>query len=120
MKPRDICERSFDFALDAIRLYQSMQEIRDGAAWIIGKQYVRSATSVGANIEEAQAAETKADFIHKYSIARKEARESLYWLRLLHKSGILSEERLTPVMSETHEIIAILTAIILTAKQNQP
>jgi four helix bundle protein len=120
MKNRDICDRSFDFALSSIRLYQSLQCVKDGAAWILGKQFVRSATSIGANIEEAQAAESKADFIHKYNIARKEAKESLYWLRLLHKSNLMPEEHLTPVMAEANEITAILTSIIINAKQNRP
>jgi len=60
-----------------------LQEKRDGAGWVLGKQYLRAATSIGANIEEAQSGETKADFIHKYGIAQKEAKESHYWLRLL-------------------------------------
>jgi four helix bundle protein len=55
-----------------------LQERKDGACWILGKQYLRAATSIGANIEEAQAGETRADFIHKYGIAQKEAKESHY------------------------------------------
>jgi four helix bundle protein len=58
---------------------------------VIGRQYLRSATSIGANVEEAQAAESRPDFIHKMGIAQKEARESLYWLRLLRASGIVPE-----------------------------
>ncbi len=110
----DIRERSFEYALRAIKLYQCLQEGKDGAGWIIAKQYLRSATSIGANVEEAQSGESRGDFIHKYSIAQKEARESLYWLRLLAQSGILPSTRLTPLIRETEEIIAVITAIIVT------
>lgn len=115
----DIRERSFEYALRAIKLYQSLQEGKDSAGWIIVKQYLRSATSIGANVEEAKSGESRADFIHKYSIAQKEARESLYWLRLLAQSGILPSTRLTPLIKETEEIISVITAIIVTAKHNK-
>lgn len=61
----DIRERSFEYALRAIKLYQFLQEVKDGTGWIIGKQYLRAATSIGANVEEAQSGESRADFIHK-------------------------------------------------------
>jgi four helix bundle protein len=116
----DIRERSFEYALRAIKLYQFLQEGKDQAGWIIGKQYLRSATSIGANLEEAKSGESKADFIHKYSIAQKEARESLYWLRILNKSEIVSNQRLLALMNETEEIIAVITTIIVKAKRNKP
>jgi four helix bundle protein len=87
-KPRDIRERTFQYALRAITLYRTLQEGKDSAGWILGKQYLRCATSIGANIEEAQSGESRADFVHKYAIAQKEARESLYWLRLMTDSNI--------------------------------
>ena len=117
-KARDIRERSFEYALRAIKLYQFLQEGKDGAGWVLSKQYLRSATSIGANLEEAQSGQSKADFIHKMSIAQKEARESLYWLRLLAKSEILSTNRLEPLIQETEELIAIITSIIRKTKQN--
>jgi four helix bundle protein len=116
-KPRDIRERAFEYALRAIKLYQTLQEGKDGAGWIIGKQYLKSATSIGANIEEAQSGESRADFVHKYAIAQKEARESLYRLRLLTASEIVDKKRLEPLVSETEELIAIITTIILNAKK---
>ena len=61
-KPRDIQKRVFDYSLRAIKLYQNLQGGKDGAGWIIGKQYLRSATSVGANMEEAQSGESRKDF----------------------------------------------------------
>jgi len=80
---------------------------------------MRAATSIGANIAEAQSAESTADFLHKCSIAQKEARESLYWLQLLDKSGIVAGERLRDLIQETHELIAIITSIILSARRNK-
>jgi len=97
--------------------HQFLQEVKDGTGWIIGKQYLRAATSIGANVEEAQSGESRADFIHKYSIAQKEARESLYWLRLLAQSGLVPSNRLASLIKETEEIIAVITAIIVSAKQ---
>ena len=116
-KPRDICQRSFAYALRAIKLYKFLQEKRDGAGWVLGKQYLRAATSIGANIEEAQSGETKADFIHKYGIAQKETKESHYWLRLLADSELVPARRLMPLMRETEELYAVITAIIRNAKQ---
>ena len=117
-KPGDIKQRSFAYALRAIKLYQYLQAGKDGAGWIIAKQYLRAATSIGANIEEAPSGESRADFIHKLSIAQKEARESLYWLRLLTQSGIIPSGRLTSLTQETEELIAVITAIIVATKHN--
>jgi len=113
----DIRNRAFAYALRAIKLYQALQEQKNGAGWILGKQYLRSATSIGANIEEAQSGESRADFIHKYGITQKEAKESLYWLRLLGESGILPTNRLASVTRETEELFAVITAIIVNTKR---
>lgn len=112
----DICQRSFQYALRAIKLYRFPQASKDGAAWVLGKQFLKAATSIGANIQEAQSGETKADFIHKYGIAQKEAKECLYWLRLVGESGIVPRPRLQPLMKETEELFVVVTAIILKAK----
>ena len=117
VKPRDIGERSFEYSLDAVRLCQNLQQTRDQASLIIAKQYLRSATSIGANVQEAQSGESRSDFIHKYSIAQKEARESLYWLRLLSASGIIPGDHLAPLIRETKEIFSVITAIIINAKK---
>ena len=85
---------------------------------MLGKQFLRSATEIDANIEEAQSGQSKADFIHKFSISQKEARESLYWLRLMAGSDIVSNERIDPLIHETEELIAIITTIIRHTKQN--
>jgi four helix bundle protein len=113
----DIRNRAFAYALRAIKLYQALQEQKNGAGWILGKQYLRSATSIGANIEEAQSGESRADFIHKYGIAQKEAKESLYWLRLIGESGILRTNRPASVTRETEELFAVITAIIVNTKR---
>ena len=117
--PREILARSFAYALRAIRLYQYLQRRKDGAGWILGKQYLRAATSIGANIEEAQAGESRFDFIHKLGIAQKEARESRYWLHLLAESGIVGKEKLQPLRRETEELIGIITAIIVKTKSHE-
>jgi four helix bundle protein len=114
--PRDIRRRAFQYSLRAIKLYHALQEAKDGAGWVIGKQFLRAATSIGANVEEAQAGETRADFIHKYGIAQKEARESCYWLGLMGESEIVPKRRLAPLMKETEELYAVITAIIRSAK----
>jgi four helix bundle protein len=114
--PADIRKRSYGYSLRAIKLYQALQQRKDGAGWVLGKQYLRAATSIGANVEEAQSAESRPDFVHKYGIAQKEARESLYWLKLLAESGIISIPRLRPLMKETEELFAVITGIILSTK----
>jgi four helix bundle protein len=114
--PREILARSFTYALRAIKLYQFLRRQKDGAAWLLGKQYLRAATSIGANIEEAQAGESRSDFIHKLGIAQKEARESLYWLHLLAESAIVRRNKLEPLTRETQELLAIITAIIVSTK----
>ncbi len=112
----DIRTRSFAYALRAIRLYQFLQKQKDGAGWVLGKQYLRAATSIGANLEEARAGESRADFIHKPGVAQKEARESLFWLRLMLESRIVPQRRLGPLLKETEELIAIITSIIINTK----
>ena len=116
---RDIRDRAFDFAVRAVVLFRKLSQNHDGAITIIGRQFLRSATSIGANIEEAQSAESKADFIHKYSISQKEANESLYWLRLIDKSEIIFSKILLPMINETREIIAIITSILIKSKKNR-
>jgi four helix bundle protein len=113
----DILERTVVYAVRAIEVYRYVQRRRDGAGRIIAKQYLRSATSIGANVEEAHGAESRADFIHKLSIAQKEARESSYWLRLMADAKIVPSARLAAIRHETEEIYAVLTAIIVNTKR---
>ena len=113
----DIRERTVRYSVRAIELYRFVQSGRDGAGRVIAKQYLRAATSIGANVEEAHSGESRADFIHKFGIAQKEAREGSYWLRLMAESTIVSSQRLAAIRRETEEIYAVLTAIIVNAKR---
>ena len=113
----NIQNRAMDYALRAITLFRFLEKKRDGVAEILGRQYLRSSTSVGANLVEAQSGESRRDFIHKCSLAQKEARESRYWLTLMLKSELVPATRLTKLMDETNQLIAILTAIIVKTKR---
>ncbi|MGO8787376.1 MAG: four helix bundle protein [Terriglobia bacterium] len=113
----NIRERTVKYAVRAIELYRFVQREKDGAGRIIAKQYLRAATSIGANVEEAHSGESRADFIHKLGIAQKEARECSYWLRLMVDSIIVSSQRLAAIRRETEESYAVLTAIIVNAKR---
>lgn len=112
MKENVVKNKSFDFSLIIIELYKILQEQRE---YVISKQLLRSATSVGANIAESEASESRADFVHKLSIASKEARETLYWLRLLERSSLVEIE-LTKYIESCDEIIRLFTSIIKTIK----
>lgn len=114
--PRDIGDRTLDYSLRAVRLYQWLMQAGDRAGGVLAGQYLRSATSIGANVAEARSGESTADFIHKYSIAQKEARESLYWLRLLARSGLVPAERIEPLIGETDELVSIITSILVRKK----
>jgi four helix bundle protein len=108
-----IVNRSFDFALRIIVLYKIMIAKNE---YVLSKQMLRSGTSIGANIEEAVSAHSTKDFISRMIIALKEARETRYWLRLIDKSKLIHEE-ISSYISESEDIIHILTAIINTTKQ---
>lgn len=113
-KENVILEKSFDFAIQIIKLYQ---ELVAGKEYILSKQLLRSGTSIGANIEEATAAISRKDFIAKMSIASKEARETRYWLMLLQRSQIVKLD-FTIYINEINQIINILTAIVKTTQGN--
>lgn len=113
-KENVIQTRSFEFAIEIIKFYK---HCLDSNEYLLSKQLVRSGTSIGANVEEASAAQSKKDFIAKMSISSKEARETRYWLRLFSKSGII-EYNYAFLLKEIDEIINILTAIVKTAQQN--
>jgi four helix bundle protein len=113
--PFDICERTFQLGLKIIAVCQQLNQT-PGVNWALSNQLVRSGTSVGANIEEGQAAQSKADFVSKYSIARKELRETHFFLRLLCGARLLSPERAEPLLRECDELKRILTTIIKNAQ----
>lgn len=116
---RDIEDRSAEYAIRAVSVFRYLQKKRDGAAMIFGKQFLRSASSVGANITEAQSGESRADFIHKYAIAQKEARESRYWLKLIVRANLIPHKKISALLQEAEELVAIITAIIVNAKKSK-
>ncbi|MBC2710998.1 MAG: four helix bundle protein [Desulfosarcina sp.] len=107
----DLPERTFEFAKRVVLLCKVL-DASPGVNRTLANQLLRSGTSVGANVEEGQASQSEADFISKYSIACKEARETHYWIRLLIATEILPENRLTDLADECSQVIAILTSII--------
>jgi four helix bundle protein len=109
-----ITERCFKFAVRIVNLCRHLEK-QDRVSRTLAHQLLRSGTSIGANVEEAQAGQSKADFTAKMSISRKEARETLYWLRLLKDSHILSRDHLKEIIQEADELVRILTAIVKTA-----
>jgi four helix bundle protein len=113
MKENLIANKTFDFALTMIELFIQLKKENE---FIISKQIIRSGTSIGANVEEAIAAQSKKDFINKLSIASKEARETKYWLRLLNKSE-LTQIKVDSYLIEIEHIINIITKIIKTSKE---
>lgn len=105
-----VYSKSFNFALSIISLYKDLTADHE---YVVSKQLLRSGTSIGANVNEASAAESTKDFIHKMSIASKEARESLYWLNLLEESEITIID-VKSVIEDCTELIKILTSIVKT------
>jgi len=110
----DVCERTFAFALSTIRLCNDIGYTT--ASGIVTKQLIRSATSVGANVEEAQSAISKADFIRKMFIALGEAREAHYWLRLLIATGLADSRSAASLLEECNQLKRILGAIVSSAR----
>jgi four helix bundle protein len=115
-QPQRILKRRFDFAVRVIKLCQFLDE-RPGVARVLMPQILRAGTSIVSNVEEAQAGQSRADFISKMSIALKEARETHIRLRLLAASEVVSSRRLGPILKEADEIMRILAAIIISTKR---
>ena len=114
----DIVLRTSDYALRIIKRYRHIQ--KDDVGRVIGKQLLRSGTSVGANVHEAQGAQSRADFIAKISITHKEILETVYWLHLLTEVNIVPSDRMAELQNKTQQIRKILASILLTTKQNRP
>ncbi len=115
--PRDLDERVFRFACRVVDLFELL-DVKGGAPRALGGQLLKAGTSVGANYAEAAAGQSKADFIAKMAIARKESRESLYWLRLIEAKGYMPNEPLANDISEARQLTAILRAIIVKARSS--
>lgn len=115
MKKNVILEKSFDFAVTSIRIAQKLQQNKE---FILSKQILRSGTSVGANVREANNTISKKDFIYKLNLAQKECDESLYWAQLLQKCEYISDEQFYNYESLAIEQLKILKSIIITSKKN--
>ncbi|HEX4125071.1 MAG TPA: four helix bundle protein [Tepidisphaeraceae bacterium] len=111
----DITGRTFAFAARVVRLCRTIERSAVNRA-LIG-QLLRASTSIGANIEEAQSGQSRADFLSKVTIALKEAREAHYWLRLLVETEIVSRKRTAELLDESNQIICVLTAIVKSTKR---
>lgn len=116
MSGEGIREKSYAFSLQIIAFYKTLQARHEN---VLSRQLLRSGTSIGANVEEAGAGQSRADFLSKMSIASKEARETHYWLRFLRDSGLAEAKDADPPLSEAQSLINILTAIVKTIQTGQ-
>lgn len=108
-------EKSFAFALRIIKCYQYLQTEKH--EYVLSKQLLRCGTSIGANVREAEQAQSKADFIHKLSIALKEANETEYWLELLYQSNYLEQKLFESLQLDCKELLKLSISVIKTSKQ---
>lgn len=116
MKESVLKDKSYSFALRIVKLYKYI--VSEKKEYVLSKQILRAGTSIGANVEEANQAQSKADFIHKLSISQKEAFETDYWLRLLRDSEYLTETQADSLLNDCRELQKLITASIKTAKEN--
>ncbi|HEY5124368.1 MAG TPA: four helix bundle protein [Ignavibacteria bacterium] len=116
MKEVDIKVRTFQFAVGVVKFCKLL--IEGEKEFILSKQLLRSATSIGANVREARNAESKADFIHKMSIVQKETSETIYWLELIRETEINITDKIEPFVKEANELLKIIRTIILNTKRN--
>ena len=112
-----VVDKSFEFAVRITNLYKYM--VKEHKEYVLSKQLLRSGTSIGANVAEAQRGQSKADFIAKMSIALKEANETHYWIRLLYRTEFLTKSQYTSINADIQELIGILTAICRTANNKK-
>ena len=117
MRENIVKNKSFDFALRIVKLSQHL--VKEKNEFVLSKQILRSGTSIGANIREAEHSESKADFIHKMSISLKEANETEYWLELLYKSGYIEQNLSKSLSKDCIELLKLLITIIKNAKNNK-
>ena len=117
MKENIIKFKSLDFALRIVKLYQYITEQKK--EFVLSKQLLRSGTAIGALVRESEHAESKADFIHKLSVALKEANETEYWIELLFKSNFIDEKSYLSIQTDITELLKLLIAIIRTSKTKE-
>lgn len=112
----NIQELSYDFACRITRLFQYLTEDAEYKEYIMSKQVYRSGTSIGANVREAQHAQSDADFLSKMSIAYKEADETSYWINLLHDNGYIVDEAFDSLINDNNRLLRLLTSIVKSIK----
>lgn len=115
LRKKDLLERTFNFAVDCLKLTRHFPNTTEYK--VIRFQICKSATSVGANYEESQAASSKKDFVHKISISLREARETNYWLRVVKQLNDLQSEELERLLTESYEIKNIIATILIKCKE---
>ena len=116
MRESIVYDKSLNFAERIVNLYKYMIDVKSET--VMSKQLLRCGTSIGANISEALAAESSADFIHKLSISQKEINETIFWLELMRRTKYLSYEQTDSMMIDCNELKKMISSIILTTKQN--
>jgi four helix bundle protein len=117
-QPADLGDRTKKFALRVIRLFASLPRAKEEAR-VMGRQLLRSGTSVGAHYREARRARSNAEFISKMKGALQELDESVYWMELLVDAGLVRAQKLAPLMDEASELIAIFVTSVRTAKRRE-
>ncbi len=117
MRENILKDKSYAFAIRSVKLFKYLNT--DQKEFVLSKQILRSGTSIGANIEEANVGQSKKDFIAKLSISLKEAKETHYWLRLLYDCEYLSQNMFNSLLNDCNEIISLLTIIIKTSRKNE-
>ncbi len=115
MKQNIIKDKSFNFAVDIVNLYKELAYNKK--EYVMSRQLLKSGTSIGANVREAEFAQSKPDFISKMSISLKEANETDYWLDLLHETGFLDKNQFEIFKPKSTEIVKLLVSIVKTSKQ---
>ena len=116
MRKNIVKEKSFLFAIRVVKLYKFL--VDNKKEYVLSKQLLRSGTSVGAMVREAEHSESKKDFIHKLAIAQKEINESIYWLELLKETAYLKQTEFSSLNKDATEIIKLITSIIKSTKAN--
>jgi four helix bundle protein len=115
-KKRDIVERTFNFSIEIIKLISLLP--KNSLGFALTNQIVRSGTSIGANVEEAQGAISKKEFIQRMQIALKEARETRYWIRIIIETKLAKEAAVNNILDENNQLLGILSTIVKNAKNN--
>ena len=111
-----IKNKSFELAIRGVNFYKYL--VSEKKEFVISKQFLRSVTSIGANVREAINAQSKADFIYKLSISQKECDETMYWLELLKETNYISQNEFDSIHQQSNEVLKIIRSIIITSKNN--